>query len=42
MTWTEILSPIKNTEYFETLWQKVEEEYATTNVSHQKIRFSER
>jgi uracil-DNA glycosylase len=30
MTWTEILAPIKNTEYFETLWQKVEEEYATT------------
>jgi len=24
MTWTEILAPIKNTEYFETLWQKVE------------------
>ena len=30
MTWTEILAPIKNTEYFETLWQNVEEEYATT------------
>ena len=30
MTWTEILTPIKNTEYFETLWQNVEEEYATT------------
>ncbi|QOW11723.1 uracil-DNA glycosylase [Kaistella flava (ex Peng et al. 2021)] len=29
MTWTEILSPIKNTEYFEKLWQKVEEEYST-------------
>lgn len=28
MTWTEILSPIKNTEYFQTLWQKVEQEYA--------------
>lgn len=28
MTWTEILSPIKNTEYFETLWQKVKNEYA--------------
>ena len=28
MTWTEILSPIKNTEYFETLWQKVKDEYA--------------
>lgn len=30
MTWTEILTPIKNTEYFETLWRNVEEEYATT------------
>ena len=30
MTWTEILTPIKNTEYFETLWQNVEEEYAAT------------
>ena len=30
MTWTEILTPIKNTEYFETLWQKVKNEYATT------------
>ena len=28
MTWTEILSPIKNTEYFQTLWQKVEQEYS--------------
>ncbi|WP_332018442.1 uracil-DNA glycosylase [Kaistella sp.] len=28
MTWTEILAPIKNTEYFERLWQKVKEEYA--------------
>ena len=28
MTWTEILEPIKNTEYFEHLWQKVKEEYA--------------
>ena len=28
MTWTEILAPIKNTEYFETLWQKVKNEYA--------------
>ena len=28
MTWTEILSPIKNTAYFENLWQKVEDEYA--------------
>lgn len=30
MTWTEILAPIKDTEYFETLWRNVEEEYATT------------
>ena len=30
MTWIEILAPIKNTEYFETLWRNVEEEYATT------------
>ena len=29
MTWTEILEPIKNTEYFEDLWQKVKEEYAS-------------
>ena len=30
MTWTEILAPIKNTEYFTTLWDKVKEEYQTT------------
>lgn len=29
MTWTEVLAPIKNSEYFENLWQKVKEEYAT-------------
>ena len=29
MTWTEILHPIKNTEYFETLWQKVMQEYSS-------------
>ncbi len=29
MTWTEILAPIKNTEYFENLWQKVKNEYAS-------------
>lgn len=29
MTWTEILSPIKNSEYFENLWRKIEEEYST-------------
>ena len=30
MTWTEILSPIKNSEYFKTLWEKVKSEYTTT------------
>ncbi len=30
MTWTEILAPIKNTEYFTTLWEKVKEEYQIT------------
>lgn len=29
MDWTEILAPIKNSIYFETLWKKVKEEYAT-------------
>lgn len=29
MTWTEILSPIKNSEYFTNLWQKVKQEYST-------------
>jgi uracil-DNA glycosylase len=28
MTWTEILTPIKETEYFKNLWQKVKEEYS--------------
>lgn len=28
MTWTEILAPIKSTEYFKNLWQKVREKYA--------------
>jgi len=28
MTWTEILAPIKNTEYFENLWEKVKEKYS--------------
>lgn len=32
MTWTEILAPIKNTEYFTTLWEKVKHEYAITKV----------
>lgn len=27
MTWNEILKPIKNSDYFQNLWQKVEEEY---------------
>lgn len=27
MIWTEILEPIKKTEYFKNLWRKVEEEY---------------
>ncbi|SNV41121.1 Uracil-DNA glycosylase [Chryseobacterium taklimakanense] len=31
LSWTEVLAPIKNSEYFETLWQKVKEEYASTN-----------
>lgn len=30
MTWTEVLAPIKNSEYFTNLWQKVKEEYNTT------------
>ena len=30
MTWTEILAPIKNTEYFTELWKTVEERYETT------------
>ncbi|WP_262903714.1 uracil-DNA glycosylase [Kaistella polysaccharea] len=29
MTWTDILAPIKNTEYFKTLWEKVQNEYST-------------
>lgn len=32
MTWTEILAPIKSTEYFTTLWEKVKHEYAATKV----------
>jgi uracil DNA glycosylase len=42
MTWTEILAPIKNTEYFTNLWEKVKQEYAATKVFPPKIRFSER
>lgn len=30
MTWTEILAPIKNSEYYENLWLKVKAEYAST------------
>ena len=30
MNWTEVLAPIKNSEYFTNLWQKVKEEYNTT------------
>ncbi len=29
MTWTEILSPIKNSEYFQNLWKTVKQEYAS-------------
>lgn len=32
MTWTEVLAPIKSTEYFKTLWEKVKKEYAATKV----------
>ncbi|WP_209389734.1 MULTISPECIES: uracil-DNA glycosylase [unclassified Chryseobacterium] len=32
MTWTDVLAPIKNTPYFEQLWEKVKQEYATTQV----------
>lgn len=30
-TWTEVLAPIKNSEYFEKLWEKVNSEYQTEN-----------
>lgn len=29
MDWKTVLEPIKNTEYFESLWQKVKDEYAS-------------
>ena len=32
MTWTEILAPIKNSEYFENLWNKVKSEYNSGQV----------
>ncbi len=28
MTWSEVLAPIKNSDYFEELWHKVKEEYS--------------
>lgn len=31
-TWTEVLAPIKSTEYFTQLWEKVKHEYATEKV----------
>lgn len=30
MNWTEVLAPIKNSEYFTNLWQKVKKEYTIT------------
>ena len=32
MTWTEVLAPIKNSEYFENLWNKVKSEYSSVTV----------
>lgn len=32
MNWTEILAPIKNTEYFENLWEKVKEKYVQEKI----------
>ena len=29
MTWTEVLAPIKNSEYFKNLWEKVKTDYAS-------------
>lgn len=29
MTWSEVLAPIKSSEYSETLWKKVNEQYKT-------------
>lgn len=29
MTWTDVLAPIKNSEYFKQLWQRVNNEYAS-------------
>ena len=30
MNWTEILAPIKSSEYFQNLWEKVKQEYVST------------
>lgn len=30
MTWTEVLQPIKSSDYFQNLWEKVKAEYATS------------
>ncbi|MBP7173558.1 MAG: uracil-DNA glycosylase [Cloacibacterium sp.] len=30
MTWKEVLEPIKSSKYFETLWKKVKEQYASS------------
>lgn len=32
MNWTQILAPIKNTEYFEELWEKVKEKYVQGKI----------
>ena len=32
MTWTEVLAPIKNSDYFTNLWEKVKIEYTTTKI----------
>lgn len=32
MTWTEVLAPIKNSDYFTNLWEKVKLEYTTTKI----------
>ncbi|SFI77731.1 Uracil-DNA glycosylase [Kaistella treverensis] len=32
MTWTEVLAPIKNSEYFENLWQNVKTQYNSAKV----------
>ncbi|WP_297986300.1 uracil-DNA glycosylase [uncultured Chryseobacterium sp.] len=32
MTWTEVLAPIKNSDYFTNLWEKLKLEYTTTKI----------